>query len=64
MDETSLVKTKSTDVKESKEEPAPVDKEKSTIEEGKKGMDELAKYAAWLRKQAVIAAANRRDFSH
>ena len=47
-DETSLVQTKSTDVKESKEEPAPVDKEKSTIEEGKKGMDELAKYAAWL----------------
>ena len=24
----------------------------------------LAGYAAWLRKQAVIAAANRRDFSH
>ena len=24
----------------------------------------LEGYAAWLRKQAVIAAANRRDFSH
>tara|TARA_Y100000780_G_C13524349_1_gene355103 strand:- start:113 stop:283 length:171 start_codon:yes stop_codon:yes gene_type:complete len=24
----------------------------------------LEGYAAWLRKQAAIAAANRRDFSH
>ena len=39
---------KPSDVKESNDQAAPADKEKSTIEEGKKGMDELAKYAAWL----------------